>query len=100
MFDFNKHRAGNQASFRQSMQGFATTAAAALTLFVAPALYELTHEHVSQITEHFYGYGQAADMVGVAWKILVWPLSFFALRATLVTAIMMGALTAVRYGVV
>lgn len=89
----NEHREANRSLFMSSMKGLSTWLAAALTLIAAPSLYALTKTWAAHLAIQLYGWSWA-DPLQTVWYLLCWPICFFAIRASLVTAIMMAALTA------
>ena len=89
----NQHREANRSLFMNSMKGLSTWLAAALTLVAAPSLYALTENWAETLAIQLYGWNWA-DPLQTVWYLLCWPICFFAIRASLVTAVMMAALTA------
>jgi hypothetical protein len=97
MFDPNRQRANNQSFFLKSVQGFATCVAVIVTVLVTPAIHDLTGGFVGQLVTEAYGAntGKYAQFI---YLVLLFPTVFFAVRASLATAIV-GAATwaAIRF---
>jgi hypothetical protein len=74
----------------KSASGFATCVAAIITVLVTPGFYELTSEFVGRVAMDAYG-ESAARFWQLVYFVLLFPTVFFALRASLATAIVAGA---------
>lgn len=97
MFDHNKHRDANQSIFVSSMEGLATTLAIVVTIFGAPWLYAVSADWIHDLTLWTWG-REWLDLIDLIWFCALFPIVFFATRASLVTAIMAGTVTvALRY---
>lgn len=80
-------------SFYKSIHGLATWLSLALTLIAAPALYEVTRNHLEAMALRYYG-NDYVDFIKALYWMGTYPIVFFAIRASLVTAIMTAAMTA------
>ena len=97
MFDPNNRREANQSMFVSSMEGLATTLAIVVTLFGAPWLYAVSADWIHDLTLRTWG-REWVELMDLIWFCALFPMLFFAVRASLATAIMAGAVTvALRY---
>ena len=90
----NGHRHANQQIFMSSMMGFANVASVALALIAAPLIDNLTADYVSDLVRQLYGY-EWKELGAITWTLMLYPLTFFLIRASLVTALMTAAFAAV-----
>ncbi len=80
----------NQSAFLSAIKGFSTTIAIIATLIGAPLLGLATEEYVAELAEHIYG-DEFIWMSVIVWKVLCFPLIFYAAKASFTTAIMVAA---------
>lgn len=66
--------------------GFATTAAAMVALILGAPLNEFTQPYVIYWAERTYA-PELTQLIGIAWMILCWPLTYFAARASILAAL-------------
>tara|TARA_A100001391_G_scaffold153410_2_gene111241 strand:- start:14945 stop:15241 length:297 start_codon:yes stop_codon:yes gene_type:complete len=77
--------------FVRSINGLATTLAAVITFLGVPPLYGKTVGWVQTYTAQNYGTGWE-DVTALIWFAICGALIFFTARASVSTALMMGAL--------
>ncbi len=90
----NGHRQANQQIFMSSMMGFANIASVALALIAAPMMDNLTSGYVHDLVRQLYG-SEWLEVGKTTWTLMLYPLTFFLIRASLVTALMTAAFAAV-----
>lgn len=86
----SKYAQASQNIFMNSMMGLANVLAIIITLFGAPPLYTRTIGWVQGVVATHYGYG-FGDLVSLGWAVLCGCLVFFISRASIGTALVMGA---------
>lgn len=91
MIGQKKHKEAGQSIFMSSAKGLANTVAVAVTFLGTPLLYGKTIQSVQSFTASNYGYGYT-DFVSFAWFCVVAAMVFFLARASIATALMMGAM--------
>lgn len=66
--------------------GFASVAAAMVSLILSPPLNEVTSPYVYRLATRTYA-PELVDLIMIAWLILCWPLCYFAARASIIAAL-------------
>lgn len=69
--------------------GFATCAAAMVSIVVSPPIYEFTAPFVWDLSRQSYS-EEVSRAIITLWGILVYPTSFFAARAAIVASLTMA----------
>lgn len=87
----NPHGSGGKDPGDDLKGGFATTAAAMVSIIVSPPLYEFSAPYVWELARRSYR-PEMVDFIMVVWMILTWPLTFFAARASIVAALSMAGI--------
>jgi len=81
----------SEAIFMSSMKGLANVLAVVCTFFGTGPLYSATVDWVLEFSQNHYGAG--GDFVSILWGCVCAAFIFFVARASLSTALVMGALT-------
>ena len=66
--------------------GFATCAAAMVSIVISPPFHEFTAPYVWELSRRSYG-PEMVNFIMVCWMILTWPLTFFAARAAIIAGL-------------
>lgn len=66
--------------------GFATCAAAMVSIVISPPFHEFTAPYVWHLSSKSYG-PEMVNFIMAMWMILTWPLTFFAARAAISAAL-------------
>lgn len=83
--------------FLSSIEGLANTLAVVAAFLGAPPIYGRTVEWISAFTTRHYG-AEFADLISLAWFVIVVCLVFFTARASISTALIVGGVSfAVRF---
>lgn len=69
--------------------GFATCAAAMVSIIVTPVFSEHTMPYVIWLAEDHYE-RETVKLIAFAWDIIAWPMTFFAARAAIAAALTMA----------
>lgn len=77
---------GNRGPGEDLTGGFATCAAAMVSIIITPVFTEITMPYVMKLTEDQYSRDTVA-LIAFAWEIIAWPMTFFAARAAIVAAL-------------
>ncbi|MFG5379694.1 hypothetical protein [Yoonia sp. R2-816] len=80
------HGPGNGGPGADMTGGFATCAAAMVSIIVTPAFTEFTMPYVVTLSEDQYSY-ETVDLIAFAWQIIAWPMTFYAARAAITAAL-------------
>lgn len=97
MFTPNKFKSSNQNSFMESAHWFATTLAVIGTVLIVPLVWAQIDEQVKSLTTQYYSSG-FASLAYLVVKLGAYPVCFFLLRMSLVTAfVSMAVGFAVRF---
>ncbi|MCF8467278.1 MAG: hypothetical protein K9G33_07730 [Sneathiella sp.] len=92
MFNQAQHKQAGQSIFMSSMKGLANVLAVVCTFFGTGPLYSRTVDWVVRFAASNYG-PASADIASVLWGLICAVLIFFIARASISTALVMGALT-------
>lgn len=93
----NPQQDQNRGVFLSSVNGFATTLAVMISVFVAPLLNQYTAPFVVDIAKQTYG-PQIVQLIDFGWMVACFPFVFFAARASVGVALMMaGSYVAYRF---
>lgn len=66
--------------------GFATCAAAMVSIVVSPPFYEFTGPYVWELSRRSYS-PETVDFIMICYMLLCWPLTFFAARAGIIAGL-------------
>ena len=91
MFGDRKTREAGRKTFLDSVKGLATTIAVVATFFGVPVVYNRSVGFVQAFTANQYGSGWE-DATAFCWFVICIFLVFFASRASIATALVMGGL--------
>ncbi|WP_162946742.1 hypothetical protein [Ruegeria sp. EL01] len=69
--------------------GFATCAAAMVSILITPIFAEYTMPYVIWLAEDHYE-RETVGLIAFAWDIIAWPMTFFAARAAIGAALTMA----------
>lgn len=86
-----KHKEAGKNIFMSSMVGLANVLAVIITFICAPLLYNKTEPWMQNYVYVQYGAG-LSDLVSFIWFIITILLIFFVSRASVATALIMGAM--------
>ena len=92
MLNSQKYKQAGQSIFMSSMTGLANVLALVETFFGTGPLYTKTVDWIYRFAAQNYGYA-SADLVSLIWGAICAALIFFIARASISTALVMGALT-------
>lgn len=94
MFGSNKHKEAGSDVLMTSLRGLANMLAVVAAFILTPRAHAWSVDWVVEYVEQEYGDG-FSDVAGFAWFVIVGMTIFFGSRATIGTALMMGALAIV-----
>lgn len=80
------HGPGGRGPGEDLKGGFATVAAAMVSIVVSPPFHEFTAPYVWELARRSYG-PEMVDFIMVIWMILIWPLCYFAARASILAGL-------------
>lgn len=83
---------GNRGPGEDLKGGFATCAAAMVSIIVTPVFSEHTLPYVIWLAEDNYR-PDTVKLIAFAWDILAWPMTFFAARAAIGAALTVAGIT-------
>ncbi len=66
--------------------GFATCAAAMVSIIVTPVFSEFTSPYVIWLAKDHYS-GETLNFIAFAWDIIAWPMTFFAARSAIIAGL-------------
>lgn len=93
----NPHRDEHRGVFLSSVNGLATVLALVIALVGAPFLYNVSAPHVLSLAQKTYG-PELTSLIDLIWFCLMFPLTFFAARASVGVALLMsGSWIAYRF---
>ena len=83
---YNSGGPGSRGPGEDLKGGFATCAAAMVSIIITPVFAEYTMPYVLWLAKDHYK-PETVNLIGFAWDIIAWPMTFFAARSAIIASL-------------